>query len=87
MEVLWILGTENRKETNLPCQLEEYTEYFCNIEDRKSLPPSRSCPSLIIGEISGFRAWQCFVLNISCYSVSVYVSPADMHSSLMRSSS
>lgn len=34
MEVLWILGTENRKETNLPCELEGWTEYFCNFEDR-----------------------------------------------------
>lgn len=35
MEVLWILGTENRKETDLPCELKEYIEYFCNLEDRK----------------------------------------------------
>jgi len=28
MEVLWILGTEQRKETNLPCELKEDIRVF-----------------------------------------------------------
>lgn len=80
MRVLWILVME--KKPSYTVNSGNKLHISVSFEDEQSLSAGRSCPSMIINGFQGFRGREYIVPNTLYYSVFVYISQVDTHSTL-----